>query len=184
MPWPVSVHHDPIHTGRQARPHDMMGVLASGGVLMAWRAVDQAAAKAAIVAARRAGLTLVRASAAAGVHVATACRWQAADRQFASTLKDAEHEAHIVRRRARCTPPQSVPFHSSCPVCWSGAEVVKAWALIPFWRCSRWPDCRWASWRPRFPSNCRVCGGARFWSHSRLSVSCSQCRTRKRIDWE
>src|SRR5687767_12493044 len=35
---------------------------------MAWRGIDRASAKSAVIAARRAGLTLVRAAAAAGLH--------------------------------------------------------------------------------------------------------------------
>jgi hypothetical protein len=44
-----------------------------------------------------------------------------------------------------------------------------------FWRCSRWPACGWARWRPRHPEDCPACGGPRYWSHSRKSVACAAC---------
>jgi len=59
------------------------------GQPMGWRRVDREPAKTAIVTARRAGRTLARAAAEAGVHIATVCRWQADDETFAHSLRQA-----------------------------------------------------------------------------------------------
>ena len=67
---------------------------------MAWRQVDRTAAKTAIFTARRKGLTLAAASTEAGVHIATACRWQATDEGFARDLREADTAA----RRERYAP--------------------------------------------------------------------------------
>lgn len=169
---------------------------------MAWRHIDQAVAKAAIVAGIRAGLALTKASVAAGVHIATVCRWKANDPQFNRSLRAAQAERRteryapfIARRLAEEAAKRSrnaererarisrVPVHSLCPACGSRAQTLRAFHWITFWRCSCWPLCRWASWRPRHPNDCLSCGGPRFWSCSRLSVSCSRCRTRSWVDW-
>ena len=162
---------------------------------MAWRKVDRAAAVAAVVAGRRAGLTLAGASVAAGVHVATACRWQASDQTFARALHAAALDAARERyaaRAAQCPPRaalanrpsvrnRAVPVHPCCPVCRSLAETrwVRFGYPVTFWRCGRWPLCQWASWRPRHPEDCPGCRGPMYWSCSRLSVSCPRCRTRR-----
>lgn len=131
-----------------------------------------------LVGAVAGGLTLARAAALAGVHVATVCRWQAGDHKLQRSLRAASLSAAIDRysARPRCRP--RVPWHPHCPRCRAAAEVRRAAGCLTFWRCSRWPGCGWASWRPRHPHDCPGCGGPRFWSHSRLSASCPACRVR------
>lgn len=159
---------------------------------MAWRAVDRAGVQPVIVAGRRAGLSLAAASAAAGVHVATVCRWQNADPAFAAALQSAEaahaREKYAARiaeyertRRRRLVPPPVVAVHPDCPECRSPAVRRRArWGYpAAFWGCSSWPLCPWGSWRPRHAEDCGACGGPRYWSHSRLTVSCPRCRTRR-----
>jgi hypothetical protein len=127
---------------------------------------------------RAAGATLRPAAAAAGVHIATVCRWQARDPALRDALVAAERQGLWVRhpfyRR-----PRRVPWHPLCPEC-GGRAVVRA-ARRPFarfWGCEWWPLCRWATWRPRFPRDCPACGGPRYWSHSRLSIGCPGCGRR------
>jgi hypothetical protein len=128
------------------------------------------------LAARRAGATMRAAAAAVGVHLATLCRWQAADPALRRALADAATAARVSRAEPRFRPV--VPWHPLCPVCRAAAEVRSAWPRLRFWRCSRWPRCPWASWRPRAPRDCAHCGAAMFWSHSRKSVNCGGCGVR------
>jgi len=146
---------------------------------MARRRIDHATAKRAIVASRRAGWTLREACARAGVHVATACRWQNDDPDFSLKLlnaadRAAEEQYEIGWLFER--PP--VRWRNECPACRAKLVVRTANGGARFWRCGRWPFCEWASWRPRHPRNCRACGGPRFWSHSRKSVGCDACGMR------
>jgi primosomal protein N' len=176
---------------------------------MGWRAIDQKTAKAAIVTSRRAGETLIKASEAAGVHVATVCRWMNTDTRFSVAIRKAEEairkeemaqaqerfaeylaerEAAEAEWRARQVflerlRKTCVPVHPRCPVCDSLSETRRAFRFITFWRCSWYPWCEWASWRPRYPQDCPECYGPRFWSSSRLSVSCARCKARNRIEW-
>ncbi len=143
---------------------------------MARRKVDRVETKRRIVAGRRVGMTLVAACAAAGVHAATACRWQCTDPAFAQALRAAAWEYRIGRYLANPLPARAVPWRRDCPECRARVVIRTALGRIPFWRCGRWPLCAWASWRPRHPRNCRRCGGPRFWSHSRKSVACDRCR--------
>ncbi len=143
---------------------------------MARRKVDRAEAKREIVSGRRAGLTLVLACEVAGVHVATACRWQIADPVFAEALRVASRDHKIDHYLTTPLPERTVPWRTDCPQCRARVVIRTALGHIPFWRCGRWPWCSWASWRPRHPRNCRRCGGPRFWSHSRKSVGCDRCR--------
>jgi hypothetical protein len=141
---------------------------------------------AALLAARRAGVTLRAAAAAAGVHVATVCRWQARD----PALRDALRAAARVGWRVRHpdTPRRRpVPTHPLCPKCGACAVVRSAprwrrrWRCcgrVRFWGCERWPRCDWASWRPRFPEDCPQCAGPLYWSDSRRSVGCDRCGLR------
>jgi hypothetical protein len=129
-----------------------------------------------ILAARAGGATLRGAAAAAGVHVATVCRWQARDPALAEALRDAARDGWRVRHPPRRRPV--VPYHPLCPACRAPVVTRRTWGFIRFWGCSRWPWCRWGSWRPRYPTDCLACGGPRYWSHSRLSVACDRCRTR------
>ena len=145
-----------------------------------WR--DRGPAVERLLAARGAGATFRQAAAAGGVHVATVCRWAARCPRLASALADAETSAR--RRRFAGTPARrpSVPWHPACPECGADAEVRAAWGHgFRFWRCGRWPYCPWASWRPRHPKDCPACGGPRYWSHSRKSVSCPLCGVRTKL---
>ncbi|WP_088256086.1 helix-turn-helix domain-containing protein [Fimbriiglobus ruber] len=128
-----------------------------------------------MVACRRAGLTLRETADRAGVHVATVCRWQARDPTFAHDMREAADKARVEVWESRPTARPRVPWRKDCPVCRAKVVVRKTAAGVPFWRCGR-TVCRWASWRPRHPRNCRRCGGPRFWSHSRKSVTCDHCR--------
>ncbi|HYH66557.1 MAG TPA: hypothetical protein VD866_17820, partial [Urbifossiella sp.] len=140
------------------------------------RRIDGVAARAAVVAGRRAGQTLAAAAAGAGLHVATACRWQRADAAFAAALRSAEAAAAVDRYAAEApeASPACDPFggvrrrprvevHRDCPACGRPTEVRKMRFGVPFWRCSSWPRCDWASWRPRSPWACRRCGGPTLW---------------------
>ncbi len=136
---------------------------------------------AALLRARRAGATLRQAAAAAGVHVATVCRWQARSPELHRLLHEADREARREKYMSRPRGCPRVPWRRDCPDCGAAVEVRSAYRWMRFWRCSRWPFCRFASWRPRAPLDCPACGGARFWSHSRRSVGCPGCGARVRI---
>jgi hypothetical protein len=131
---------------------------------------------------RREGKTLRQAAAAVGVHVSTICRWQAR----CEALREALVTAHYAFRRQRLEAMPKprrprVPVHPLCPCCGNGVVVrtFRLWCGIRFWCCSRGPRyCGWRSWLPRHPADCGACGGARFWSHSRKSVSCRRCKRR------
>ena len=129
-----------------------------------------------LLRARRAGLTLRLAAAAAGVHVATVCRWQARDPELRQALAEAAREAR--RRRPAKGPRPLVRWRRNCPQCKARVVVRTAPGKVRFWRCGRWPLCRWASWRPRAPRNCKRCGAPCYWSHSRKSIACSACGVR------
>jgi hypothetical protein len=146
-----------------------------------WR--DREVAIERLLVARDDGATLREAAAAAGVHVSTACRWARRSPTLAAELADSAAGARLRRYASRPKGRPRVPCHPRCPVCGAAAEVRGAWGYWPhFWRCSRWPWCRWASWRPRHMQDCPDCGGPRYWSHSRLSVSCPGCGSRVRCD--
>lgn len=129
-----------------------------------------------LLKARRAGATLRQAAAAAGIHVATVCRWQARDQELRQSLAEAAGESR--RRRIRRGPRPHVPWRKDCPLCQARVVVRTAPGKLPFWRCGRWPLCSWASWRPRAPRNCKKCGATCYWSHSRKSIGCSGCGLR------
>src|SRR5215472_10648030 len=105
-----------------------------------WR--DREAAVERLLEAREAGATLSQAAAAAGVHVATACRWQARDRLLREALA---YAGDLARRRrylaSRSVRRPSVPCHPSCPECGASVEVRNAfgWPGPAFWRCRRSP---------------------------------------------
>jgi hypothetical protein len=132
------------------------------------------------LAARDDGATLRQAAQAAGVHVATICRWQHRMDWFGSAMRDA---ADYARRRRFATSPlrrPPVPWHPDCPLCGRPVVVRTAVEMFRFWRCSQWTRCRFASWRPRAPEDCSACGGARYWSYSRRSIACGHCGNRVR----
>ncbi len=125
------------------------------------------------------GLTLRRAAAVAGVHVATVCRWQRRDPLLQQRLAEAATRARA-HRHLPSEERERVRWHRDCPLCGARVVVRTAKGVARFWRCGCWPHCRWASWRPRSPRNCRRCGAPCYWSHSRKSVSCSRCGVRTR----
>ena len=131
-------------------------------------------AVAALLAARRDGATLRKAAESAGVHVATVCRWQSRD----PSLREALNQAFTESKSVSEEPRPSVPWRRDCPLCKAKVVVRSATGKARFWRCGRWPECPWASWRPRASRNCRRCGAPRYWSHSRKSIVCSGCGVR------
>jgi hypothetical protein len=147
-----------------------------------WR--DREAAVERLLDAREGGATLSQAAAAAGVHVATVCRWQAGHPPLRQALADAGRYARRLRYASRPRRRPRVPCHPWCPACGAAAAVRNAfgWPGPAFWRCSRWPFCPWASWRPRHPQDCPECGSPRYWSHSRKSVACPGCGRRVRCE--
>jgi hypothetical protein len=126
---------------------------------------------------RRTGSTLRKAAAAAGVHVATVCRWQKRHPWLRQALAEAATEARQARRRPPRDRP-SVRWRRDCPLCKARVVVRSTRGGRRFWRCGRWPWCPWASWRPRAPRNCKHCGSPCYWSHSRKSIACSGCGVR------
>jgi hypothetical protein len=142
------------------------------------RRIDQAEAKRLVVAGRRAGLSLAAASAAAGVHVATTCRWQASDPAFACSLENALWAYWLGDAPPEPEEPPPARWRNECPLCRAKLVVRTTRGGARFWRCGLWPRCRWASWRPRHPRNCPRCRGPRLWSHSHRSVVCEACGMR------
>ena len=136
--------------------------------------VPSEAAVSALLDARRNGDSLREAAEAAGVHVATVCRWQNRDPALREALSQALNESYEEFEESR----PSVRWRRDCPLCQAKVVVCSARGKARFWRCGRWPECPWASWRPRASRNCRRCGAPRYWSHSRLSIVCSGCGVR------
>jgi hypothetical protein len=126
-----------------------------------------------ILSFRQRGVSLRLAAAAAGVHVATVCRWQNRDPALRQALREAAQEG-----REPEEPRPSVRWRRDCPLCRAKVVVRSARGKVPFWRCGRWPLCPWASWRPREARDCRHCGSPRYWSHSRKSIACGGCGRR------
>lgn len=122
-----------------------------------------------------------QAARAAGVHRSTLARWAAGDRRLQRIIRDAQHVGWRATHRGRWRRP-SVTWRQDCPVCGAPVTVASAWhGAFRFWRCERWPACRWVSWRPPAPGQCPRCGGDLYWSHSRLTVGCPRCGYRDRI---
>lgn len=127
------------------------------------------------------GRTLAQVAAAIGVHASTLFRWLAADRLFRMAMDDAGEAARkrrlrvrpVVRLGQRQRPP--VEIHPDCPDCQSPIEV-RTGGGRRFWRCSTYPKCSFACWRPRHPGDCQRCGGPRFWTHTRSHAYCRVCR--------
>src|SRR5262245_11523688 len=124
------------------------------------------------------GQSLRKAAAAAGVHQATVYRWGSVSKLFADVLRAARADGRnwVWAQQWHCRRPR-VSFSRDCPRC--GCKVVIYKRFGPggtFWRCSKWPACLFASWRPRAQGDCPACGGARFWSHSRKSIACEECK--------
>ena len=126
-----------------------------------------------LLAARSDGASLRNLAGLLGIHVSTLCRWQLRH----PVIKAALDEAAPRRAKAVKGERPSVNVHGACPLCKARSVVRKA-GTVPFWRCARWPSCRWSSWRPRHPRNCPRCKGPRYWSHSRRSVVCEPCGLR------
>jgi hypothetical protein len=135
----------------------------------------------ALLSARESGATLRQAAAAAGVHVATVCRWQARCPELHHQLHEVATEARREKYWRRDWRRPRVPWRDECPKCSASLQVRSAYGLLRFWRCSRWPYCPFASWRPRAPWDCSECGAACLWSHSRRSIGCTECGARVRI---
>ena len=132
----------------------------------------------ALLNARRSGDSLRGAAAAAGVHVATVCRWQRSDPELRRKLTEAAALGRVPRREK--VPRPSVRWRKDCPECRARVVVRKGKGGVPFWSCARWPRCGWSSWRPRYPRDCPRCRGPRYWSHSRKSIGCADCGLRTR----
>jgi hypothetical protein len=132
-----------------------------------------------LIQLRRQGTPLRSAAAIAGVHVATICRWQKRDPSLRWALREASAEGR--HRSARPDEPRpDVRWRRDCPLCRAKVVVRSVRGKARFWRCGRWLLCSWASWRPRAPRNCKRCGGARYYSHSRKSYVCGSCGVRTR----
>jgi len=144
-----------------------------------WPAID------AILEALENGLSLRKSAKMAGVHVATVCRWQAQSAEVEDALQFAAECGRLARWRARLSQPRRKPpvaWHPNCPACGAAVQVRRSDGdMFAFWRCERWPDCSWASWRPRAVDDCPKCGEARYWSCSRKSIGCPGCG--RRVWW-
>jgi len=139
------------------------------------------------------GQSLRRAAAAAGIAVSTLCRWQDRSRSVAGALAFATRVGTLAKRRQELAASAAhglrlgyfqrrpmVKRRDDCPSCGAPLEMRPARRRFApvFWRCSRYPDCRFASWRPRAPHDCPVCQSPRFWACSRKSISCPRCGLR------
>jgi hypothetical protein len=132
------------------------------------------------------GGTLREAARAAGIDEATLRRWKTAFPDVSAALQTAQQCGDLVALRRLLAQPalaperrreRGLPVSYSCPRC-SGDLVVRTCdGVYRIWRCAT-KDCGFVSWRPRHLLNCLFCGAARFWSHSRRSVSCSRCGRR------
>ncbi len=154
------------------------------------------------------GSTLRAAAEAAGFHVATICRWRHTDPKlqtlFRIVLRACREARKLWRLRQTALERLSAEFHClvnswpperlekiarrrprvgwsrRCPLCGRKVVIRTAGGRWRFWRCSRWPECSFASWRPRALQDCPACGAPCFWSRSRKSIACSRCGTRMR----
>jgi hypothetical protein len=138
--------------------------------------------KAELIYLRYTGLTLRQAAAEVGVHVATICRWQVADPDFYAAMRDGERAAAREKYASRPLRRPRVRWGRTCPKCRASVEVRTASGGIVFWRCSLWPYCPWASWRPLYPAPCPRCKGPLYWSCSRKSIGCATCKVRVQVD--
>jgi hypothetical protein len=109
--------------------------------------------------------------------VATVCRWQRKDPSLKNALKESAHDAWMAVAPEYELRP-SVRWHRDCPLCKARVVIRTTRGGLRFWRCGRWPECPWASWRPRAPRNCRRCGSPCYWSFSRKSTACAACGLR------
>jgi hypothetical protein len=131
-----------------------------------------------MVNARSDGATMRETARAAGIHLATLCRWQARDSVLRDLLREAHREWRCFELSLASGPRPRVRWRRDCPLCKARVVVRTAPGKLRFWRCGRWPRCSWASWRPRAPRDCKRCGGPCYWSHSRKSIGCGACGMR------
>jgi hypothetical protein len=98
------------------------------------------------------GATVLDASRAASVSVASLSRWRSQDPLLAGQWRRALQAGRAVRAGAPRPPVSYV-----CPGC-RGALLVRTGKGFRFWVCRR---CSWKSWRPPAPVSvrCRACGG-------------------------
>lgn len=140
-------------------------------------------AKKALIGLVARGHTLEKAAREIGVHPATLYRWQNRYPDFEEELREAAMKRNRLKYMLSPRERPRVPWRKDCPECGYRVVVRTAGGMagFPFWRCERWPRCRFASWRPPASWNCPRCGGTAFWSHSRKSVSCETywCRYRQ-----
>ena len=139
---------------------------------------DRQADLAVVLAALAAGSTLRQAAAAAaGVHVATLCRWQARSEAVALALTQARPpHPPLADPFAPYQQRPTVSWHPRCPCC-DGVVVTQQVRGWYWWACI---FCAWKSWRPRHPENCPHCGSHRLWSWDRRSIVCAGCGVRVR----
>jgi ferredoxin len=108
---------------------------------------DRAAVITKLLAARRDGATLREAATAAGVNVATVCRWQLRCPELAAALEAAHSAACSAAAQHRAAPPPridkfSVPCHPQCPKCGAPAQIARtASGRLYFWKCTREQTC-------------------------------------------
>jgi hypothetical protein len=129
-----------------------------------------------VVTSLEQGASLAEAATAVGVHASTLRRWRRRDAEFDEEVSHAYWLAQRIKflKRARRRP--HVLIRDDCPWCGACIEVrtVKG-HYLRFWRCSSWPNCTWASWRPPSRQPCPTCGGVQYWSHSHKFVHCPSC---------
>jgi ssDNA-binding Zn-finger/Zn-ribbon topoisomerase 1 len=149
------------------------------------RRINRPTTQSALLALVRGGLTIRAACAAVGIHPATAHRWTNASIGFALSLTNARGQAQEdLATNDELRQTCRIPVHDRCPLCTAEIDAVytaRTARKFRFWRCSTWPACPWASWRPRAPEDCPRCGGVRLWSHTRKTVVCTGCGARDRV---
>lgn len=122
------------------------------------------------------GATFDSAAREAEISPATLYRWTNRYPSFEAAVREAGFRRDRLRAYLlglwRDRP--RVPWSKTCPECGDDLEVRTAGGMagFRFWRCSRWPRCGFARWRPPTPWKCPLCGEVTFWSHSRKTYAC------------